>query len=68
VTRVTVLDGSVLVAVMHVADADHSDAMTLVRRVAATGVHVVHSITTPESAVGAAERGRLGHLRKAYEA
>jgi predicted nucleic acid-binding protein len=68
VTRVTVLDASILIAAMHVADAHHFDAVTLLRRGAITGVLVAHSVTVAESAVGAAEHGRLGQLRSAYEA
>jgi predicted nucleic acid-binding protein len=66
VTASTTLDASVLIALMNAGDAHHRDAVTLVRRAAITGALIAHPITIAESAVGAAEHGRLQQVRDAF--
>ena len=51
---------------MNAGDAHHRDAVTLVRRAAITGALIAHPITIAESAVGAAEHGRLQQVRDAF--
>ncbi len=62
----TTLDAGVLIALMNAGDAHHRDAVTLVRRAAITGDLIAHPITIAESAVGAAEHGRLQQVRDAF--
>jgi len=66
VTASTTLDASVLIALMNAGDAHHRDAVTLVRRAAIAGALIAHPITIAESAVGAAEHGRLQQVRDAF--
>ena len=61
----TTLDASVLIALMNAGDAHHRDAVTLVRRAAIAGDLIAHPLTIAESAVGAAEHGRLQQVRDA---
>ena len=65
-TASTTLDASVLIALMNAGDAHHRDAVTLVRRAAIAGALIAHPITIAESAVGAAEHGRLQQVRDAF--
>ena len=65
-TASTTLDASVLIALMNAGDAHHRDAVTLVRRAAIAGDVAAHPITIAESAVGAAEHGRLPQVRDAF--
>lgn len=62
----TTLDASVLIALMNPRDAHHGDAVGAVRRAAITGDLVAHPMTIAESAVGAAEHGRLEEVRRAF--
>ncbi len=62
----TTLDASVLIALMNAGDAHHRDAVTLVRRAAIAGDLIAHLLTIAESAVGAAEHGRLQQVRDAF--
>ena len=62
----TTLDASVLIALMNAGDAHHRDADTLVRRAAIAGDLIAHPLTIAESAVGAAEHGRLQQVRDAF--
>ena len=62
----TTLDASVLIALMNAGDAHHRDAVTLVRRAAIAGDLIAHPLTIAESAVGAAEHGRLQQVRDAF--
>ena len=62
----TTLDASVLIALMNTGDVHHRDAVTLVRRAAIAGDLIAHPITIAESAVGAAEHGRLQQVRDAF--
>ena len=62
----TTLDASVLIALMNAGDARHRDAVTLVRRAAIAGDLIAHPLTIAESAVGAAEHGRLQQVRDAF--
>jgi predicted nucleic acid-binding protein len=66
VTVSTTLDASVLIALMNAGDAHHRDAVTLVRRAAIAGDLIAHPLTIAESAVGAAEHGRLQQVRDAF--
>lgn len=63
----TVLDASVLIALMRPDGAHHQAAARIIRQSAITGELMVHSITVAESAFGAAERHRLPQLREAFE-
>ena len=51
---------------MNAGDAHHRDAVTLVRRAAIAGDLIAHPLTIAESAVGAAEHGRLQQVRDAF--
>ena len=62
----TTLDASVLIALMNAGDAHHRDAVSLVRRAAIAGDLIAHPLTIAESAVGAAEHGRLQQVRDAF--
>ena len=61
-----VVDASVLIALMNPDDVNHADAVALVRRGAIAGGLVAHPVTVAESAVGAAKRGRLEQVRRAF--
>jgi predicted nucleic acid-binding protein len=63
-----VLDASVLIAAMNPSDAHHGAATSLLRRGAIQEGLLAHPITVAESAVGAAEQGRLQQLQHAYAA
>ena len=65
-TASTTLDASVLITLMNAGEAHHRDAVTLVRRAAIAGALIAHPITIAESAVGAAEHGRLQQVRDAF--
>ena len=65
-TTVTTLDASVLIALMNPHDAHHGDAVGVVRRAAITGELVAHPMTIAESAVGAADYGKLQEMRRAF--
>lgn len=67
-TAPTTLDASVLIALMNTRDAHHRDAVALVRRAAIAGDVIAHPITIAESAVGAAEHGRLQQVHDAFAA
>lgn len=67
-TAPTILDASVLIAAMNPQDVHHRNAVALLRRGAVAGSLVAHPITIAESAVGAAEHGRLHQLEEAYSA
>ena len=62
----TTLDASVLIALMNAGDAHHRYAISLVRRAAIAGDLIAHPLTIAESAVGAAEHGRLQQVRDAF--
>lgn len=61
-----ILDASVLIVLMNPRDAHYGDAVTIVRRAAIVGGLVAHAMTIAESAVGAAEHGRIEQVRSAY--
>jgi len=61
-----VLDASVLIAAMNPEDAHHVAASSLLRRGATQEGLLAHPITVAESAVGAAQHGRLQQLQDAY--
>ena len=61
-----VLDASVLIAAMTPYDAHHRDAVALLRHAAISGELIAHPISVAESAVGAAERGRIQQVKDAY--
>ena len=61
-----ILDASVLIAAMNPTDAHYRKAVALLRRGAIAGGLVAHPITIAESAVGAADHGRLDQLKSAY--
>lgn len=63
-----VLDASVLIAAMNPADEHHGAATALLRRGAIQGGLLAHPITIAESAVGAAQHGRLQQVQDAYAA
>jgi len=63
-----VLDASVLIAAMNPADEHHGAATSLLRRGAIQGALLAHPITIAESAVGAAQHGRLQQVHDAYAA
>ena len=63
----TVLDASVLIALMNPGDVHYADAVAMVRRGAIAGGLLAHPMTVAESAVGAAEHGRLEHVRRAFD-
>ncbi len=63
-----VLDASVLIAAMNPSDAHHGAATSLLRRGAIREGLLAHPITVAESAVGAAQHGRLQQLQDAYAA
>lgn len=65
-TPLMILDASVLIALMNPRDAHYGDAVTIVRRAAIVGGLVAHAMTIAESAVGAAEHGRIEQVRSAY--
>jgi len=62
-----VVDASVLIALMNPDEAHFADAVVLVRRGAIAGRLVAHAMTVAESAVGAAEKGHLEQLRRAFD-
>ena len=66
-TAAMVVDASVLIALMNPDDVHHADAVVLVRRGAIAGGLVAHPVTVAESAVGAAKRGRLEQVRRAFD-
>lgn len=63
-----VLDASVLIAAMNPADEHHGAATSLLRRGAIQGGLLAHPMTVAESAVGAAQHGRLQQVQDAYAA
>lgn len=65
-TAAIVVDASVLIAVMNPDDVHHADAVAMIRRGAIAGGLVAHPMTVAESAVGAAEHGRLDQVRHAF--
>lgn len=62
-----VVDASVLIALMNPGDVHYADAVALMRRGAIAGALVAHAMTVAESSVGAAERGLLDQVRRAYD-
>ena len=62
-----VLDAGVLIALMNPGDAHYADAVNVVRRGAIAGALLAHPMTVAESAVGAAEHGRLEQVRRAFD-
>ena len=66
-TGAVVLDASVLIALMNPGDVHYAAAVTMVRRGAIAGGLLAHAITVAESAVGAAEHGRLEQVRRAFD-
>ena len=62
-----VLDASVLIALMSPGDAHYAAAVAMVRRGAIAGALLAHPMTVAESAVGAAEHGRLEQVRRAFD-
>lgn len=66
-TAATVLDASVLIALMNPGDVHYADAVAMVRRGAIAGGLLAHPMTVAESAVGAAEHGRLEQVRRAFD-
>jgi predicted nucleic acid-binding protein len=67
-TTPMLLDASVLISAMNPDDEHHGAASSLLRRGAIQGQLLAHPITVAESAVGAAQNGRLRELRVAYSA
>lgn len=65
-TPPVILDASVLIAAMNPADAHHRKAVALLRSGAISGNLIAHPMTIAESAVGAAEHGRLEEIQSAY--
>ena len=66
-TSTMVLDGSVLIALMHPDDVHYADAVAMVRRGAIAGGLLAHPMSVAESAVGAAGHGRLDQMRRALD-
>lgn len=62
-----VVDASVLIALMNPGDVHYADAVAMVRRGAIAGGLLAHPMTVAESAVGAAEHGRLEQVRRAFD-